>query len=122
MVEDKTVEQPFDQPTENVVQPNLVYMTDDGREAALINMAYDYAEQQLASGSPPVYIVQHFLRAGSHAQKMIDQRHAADVEFTRRRILAMDNEDKAAVQYEELLRALRSYGGGPASGDVYATE
>ena len=83
----------------------------EAREQQLASLAYDVAEEQLASGTASSQVVPHFLKAGSSREKMEQMRMEHEIEMMKVKREAIRNQERADEMFSEALKAMRSYQG-----------
>lgn len=93
--------------------------TPEGREAQLVSLAVDYAEQMMLDGTAPPGVVTHYLKLGSTRERLDQEKIKQENELLRAKIETMNAERQTAVKLEEALRAFRMYSGQPEEGDGY---
>jgi len=85
--------------------------TIEGREAQLINAAYDLAERQLREGTASSQVTTHFLKMGTEREKLEREKVRNEnllLEARAKQIEAMGQQE---ALLDEALKAFRQYSG-----------
>lgn len=85
--------------------------TPEGREAQLVNQAYDLAEQQMRDGNASAQVISHFLKVGSMRERLEQELIGAKVEMEKAKVEALAAEARVEELYTEAIAAMRSYAG-----------
>lgn len=84
-------------------------LTDEAREARLISMALEAAEQQFVNGTASSQVITHFLKLGAVREQLEIEKLKAETELAKAKadaIKAAENTEKA---YREAIAAFGSY-------------
>lgn len=82
----------------------------DAREAQLINLAMNRAEEQLQAGTASSQVITHFLRLATEKTKLERDKIAAEVALANAKVDAIRAQQTSEQMYQEALEAFRSYG------------
>lgn len=85
--------------------------TDEAREAQLVSLALDLAEQQLRDGTASSQVLTHWLKQGSGREKLERERLAVEVELARAKIEAIAAQEDIRKMYADAISSMREYGG-----------
>ena len=83
--------------------------TDEAREAQLVSLAMDLAEQQLREGTAPAQVVTHFLRAGATREKLEQERLRQENIMIAQKIEQIASQRRVDELYIEAMEAFRTY-------------
>lgn len=97
-------------------------MTPEAREAQLINMAINQAEQQLQAGTASSQVITHFLKLGTARARLEQERIAAEVELARAKVEAIKSQQTSEELYQEAIKAFSSYSGSYNEEEEYDEE
>jgi len=94
--------------------------TPEEREAELISLAYDVAEEQLEGGTASSQVITQFLKLGSSRERLEQERLTHENELTKVKIDAMESATRMEELYGEAIKAMSMYQGGlaPIDDDV----
>lgn len=92
-------------------RPMRPAITPEARENQMIALAMDLVEQRLLDGTASSQETTHFLKLGSSKAVLERDRLLEENKLLRAKTEAIEYEKQSAVQYEEVLKALRSYNG-----------
>lgn len=81
------------------------------REKQLIAMAYDAAEQQLASGTASAQVITHFLKLATEKEKLEREKLQRENALLASKKEMIDSAQRVEVLYKEALDAMRLYSG-----------
>lgn len=96
--------------------------TPEERESALISMAYERAEQQIADGSASSQLLTHFVKAGSSRDKIEKEKLLNEVEVLKKKVETMEAAVDVKNLMEDALNAFKGYSGqskDPDDGEYY---
>lgn len=93
--------------------------TMDGREAQLINLAINRAEQQLQDGTASSQVITHFLRLGTERAKLEREKIAAEVALANAKVEMIKSQQTSEELYQEAISAFKSYSGSFNDEDEY---
>lgn len=85
--------------------------TPEGREAQMVALAVDVAEQQMRNGTASSQVISHYLKLGSTRERLEQQRLMREVDLLEKKAEGMESAKRVEAMYEEALRAMRSYQG-----------
>lgn len=84
-------------------------LTSAGREARMIGMAMDLAEQQLRDGTASSQVITHFLKLGTEIAKLERESLQADVELRRAKADQIKTGKESGELYAKAIEAMRRY-------------
>lgn len=87
------------------------YLDGEDRENVCIRLAMDLAERRLREGTASAQEVTHFLKLGSTKERMERQLLEKQIAYTSAKTAAMVNPSMEEEKYNEVLEALKEYGG-----------
>jgi hypothetical protein len=85
--------------------------TPEGREAKMIHMAEQLAEQQLADGTASSQVITHYLKLGSTRERLEQRRLEGEVELQKAKIEALASTQRLEELYTTAMNAFRGYQG-----------
>lgn len=85
--------------------------TPEARENQLISLAYDEAERRIRDGSATSQMLSVFLKAGSQRNRIEMEKLRHENEMLRAKTEAIESYKKEEELYEEVIIALKKYGG-----------
>jgi len=85
--------------------------TVEGREAQLVNMAMNLAEQRMHQGIASSQEVVHFLKLGSVINRAQVEKIHHENEVLKARVVEMEQRGSSEATYKAALRAFRGYSG-----------
>lgn len=91
----------------------------DAREAQLINLAMNRAEEQLQAGTASSQVITHFLRLATEKTKLERDKIAAEVALANAKVDAIRAQQTSEQMYQEALEAFRSYSNTADFDEVY---
>lgn len=83
----------------------------DEREAALISLAMDRAEKQIAEGTASSQVLVHFAKLGSSRERLEQQRLRGEIEVLEKKVEAMEAAVDIKNLMDDALKAFRGYTG-----------
>lgn len=83
----------------------------EAREAQLVDLAMKLVEQRLLDGTASSQETTHFLKLASPKAKLENERLIEENKLLRARTEALEKQKQDSINYEEVIRALRSYNG-----------
>lgn len=86
-------------------------LSPEARENQMISLAVDLAEQQLRDGTASSQVITHYLKLGSMKAELEKEKLIEENKLLRAKTEAIENDKESRVAYEEVIRALRNYGG-----------
>lgn len=86
-------------------------LSPEAREAQLADLAMSLVEQRLLDGTASSQETTHFLKLVSSKAKLENERLAEENKLLRARTEALEKQKQDSIDYEEVIRALRSYNG-----------
>lgn len=96
--------------------------TPEEREAELISLAYDVAEEQLANNTASSQVITQFLKLGSSRERLEQERLTHENELTKVKIEAMESATRMEELYGKAIKAMSMYQGGLVQVDEDAEE
>lgn len=85
--------------------------TPEQREAQLINLSMDCAEEMLKSGKAPSQVVTHFLKLATVERKLELEKLKSDTDLSRAKVESIERQQRTDEKYEAALNAFRIYTG-----------
>lgn len=85
--------------------------TAEGREAQLIAMAIDLAEEQLRNGTASSQVITHFLKLGTEKEKLERQKLEMETEKLKAQADALRSAKRMEELYEDAIKAFGIYKG-----------
>ncbi len=85
--------------------------TPEEREAELISLAYDVAEEQLGNNTASSQVITQFLKLGSSRERLEQERLTHENELTKVKIEAMESATRMEELYGEAIKAMSMYQG-----------
>lgn len=83
----------------------------ENRENQLIEKAYQVAEERLNNGTASAQEIVHFLKLGTARAELEKQKLKAEAELLNTKQEAMEAAKRSEEKYQEVIDAIRSYGG-----------
>jgi hypothetical protein len=87
--------------------------TPEGREAQLVNLAVDRAEQQIRDGTASAQVITHFLKLGSGREQLERERLRRENLLLEAKVSQIESQQRIEELYADALKAMRSYSGEP---------
>lgn len=91
--------------------------TPEAREAQLVALSYDLAEQQLLKGTASSQVMSHFLKIGSTREKIELQKIKQETILVEAKVKDLANVEEMKVLYTAAMDAMRGYSGQGVDGD-----
>ncbi len=85
--------------------------TVDGREKQLVALAVDLAEKQLREGTASSQVITHYLKLGSTAAKLEQEKTKRELELLTAKTEALKSAKRMEEMYTKAINAMKSYGG-----------
>lgn len=82
------------------------------QENRLVSLAMKRAEQQLLDGTASSQVITHYLKLGTSREKLEQEKIQYESEVLKAKAQSFQDAKDAAVQHEQILEAMRLYGGG----------
>ncbi len=98
-------------PPEEGRRPRKPATTPDEREAQLVSLAYDVAEEQLRGGVASSQVITQMLKLGSSRERLEQERLTHENELTKVKIEAMEAATRMEELYGEAIKAMSRYQG-----------
>lgn len=92
-------------------------LTPEAREAQLISLAVDVAEQQLRDGTASSQVITHYLKLGSTREKLERERLQEENKLLRAKTKALEDQKELKELYSDALKAMQIYSGQGDSDD-----
>lgn len=86
-------------------------LSPEAREAQMADLAMSLVEQRLIDGTASSQETTHFLKLVSSKTKLENERLAEENKLLRARTEALEKQKQDSINYEEVIRVLRSYNG-----------
>jgi hypothetical protein len=96
--------------------------TPEGREAQLVSLAMDVAEQQMRAGTASAQVISLFLKLGSSREMLEQERLRQEVMLTAIKAEQIASEQRVEELYRDALNAMRSYQGQETQDERYDYE
>lgn len=84
-------------------------MTDEAREARLISMAMDVAEEQLANRTASAQVITHYLKLGAMREQLEIEKLRAETELAKAKAKAIEDAENTEKAYREAIMAFGIY-------------
>lgn len=94
-------------------------LSPEARENQMISLAVDLAEQQLRDGTASSQVITHFLKLGTMKAELEKEKLIEENKLLRAKTEAIENDKESKIAYEEVIKALRNYGGYGEPEDYY---
>jgi len=85
--------------------------TANGREAQMVNLAIDLAEEQLRNGTASSQVIVHFLKLGTEKEKLERQKLEMETEKLKAQAEAFKSAKHMEELYEDAIKAFGIYRG-----------
>lgn len=92
-------------------KPMRPALTPEARENQLISLAVDLVEQRLRDGTASAQETTHFLKLASKKAKLEAERAEADLELTRAKTKALQDQADIKTLYANAIEAMKRYSG-----------
>ena len=86
-------------------------VTPEAREAKMISLAEQLAEQQMRDGTASAQVITHYLKLGSTREQLEQKRLEGEVELQKAKIDAMASTQRLEEMYTRAMDAFRGYQG-----------
>ena len=86
-------------------------LTPEAREAQLIALAENLAEQQLSDGTASSQLIVHYVKRGSREHKLEIERLERENELLHAKVAALESSSNSEKLYSKVLKAMKIYGG-----------
>lgn len=86
-------------------------LTPEARENEMIALAVDCAEEQLRNGTASSQVISFYLKLGSTKERLEKEMMEEQKKLLVAKTEALEAAKKAEIDYQEVLKALRSYNG-----------
>lgn len=83
----------------------------EAREGQLVSLAVSLAEQQLRDGTASSQVITHYLKLGSMREKLERERLEEENKLLKAKTRALEEEARTQVDYQKVLKALKTYNG-----------
>lgn len=91
--------------------------TVEQREAQMISLAVDLAEQKLEDGSASSMVIVHYLKLGTTRERLEKEKLKHENELLEAKAEALKSQKRVEELYKEALEAMRRYSGSGTGGD-----
>jgi hypothetical protein len=85
--------------------------TAEAREAELVGLAYDLAEEQILAGTASSQVITHFVKAGSTRERLEHERMMEEMKVMRIKAEQLESQKRVEELYANALEAMRGYQG-----------
>lgn len=93
--------------------PELDYQspvsTDEAREARMISLAMDVAENQMRNGTASSQIITHYLKLGAMREQLELEKVRAEIELNKAKVKMIEAGEETERLYREAIQAMASY-------------
>lgn len=86
-------------------------LTPEAREAQMISLATDCAEQQMRDGTASSQVIVHYLRLGTQKSKLELEKLKKETELLSAKTTAIQSAEKVEQLYQQAMAAMKSYSG-----------
>ena len=93
------------------VEPVTPASTQEGREAQLISLAIDLAEQQLRDGTASAQVITHYLKLGSSREKIEKEILEKQRDLVTAKTEALQSSRTSEELYSKAIEAMKRYSG-----------
>lgn len=83
--------------------------TDEAREARLISLAMDVAEEQLRNRTASSQVITHYLKLGAVREQLELEKVRADIELAKAKVKMIESGEETERLYREAIQAMGSY-------------
>ena len=83
----------------------------EAREAQLIALAMDAAEEQLMNGTASSQVITHFLKLGTETTKLEREKLRHETEMVKAKTEQLESQKKVEELYANAIAAMRNYSG-----------
>lgn len=104
------------EPVESAPYPPA--MSPEDREAEIIALAYNLAEQHMRDGTATSQEITHFLQLGSTKEKLRREKEIRELDLLIAKTEALKAEKEMNVLYSEAIEAMKRYRGGEDDEDT----
>ena len=94
-------------------------LTPEAREAQLVSLATDLAEQQLRDGTASSQVITHYLKLGSIREKLEREKLEEENRLLRAKTENLQSQKNIEEAYLKAINAMKRYSGNGDSGDNY---
>lgn len=91
----------------NIKQPPV--MSDEAREARLISLAMDVAEEQLVNRTASAQVITHYLKLGAMKEQLEIEKLKAETELAKAKAKAIEDAENTEKAYREAIFAFGIY-------------
>lgn len=83
--------------------------TMEAREAELVDLAMDVAEEQMRNHTASSQVITHFLKVGAIREQLELERVRAEIELAKAKVKAIESSEETERCVREAMDAMRSY-------------
>lgn len=87
--------------------------TPEAREAQLVNMAYEFAEEQFRTGEASSQVTTHFLKLGSERERLEREKIRHETVLLEAKVKQIESQAELKVLFEDAMARLTGYQRGP---------
>lgn len=87
--------------------------TPEAREAQLVNLAFEFAEQEFRAGRASSQVTTHFLKLGSIREQKEVKKLEADTKLAEAKIKGIESQAELKDLFKDAMEALTGYKRGP---------
>lgn len=91
--------------------PRRPAVTVEAREAQLISLAVDLAEQQLRDGTASSQVITHFLKLGTTRAELEKEKLKRENKLLEAKTKATESSEEIKALYDNAIKAMRNYAG-----------
>lgn len=86
-------------------------LTPEAREAQLVSLAIDLAEQQLLDGTASSQVITHYLKLGSMRERLERERMEEEIKTLKAKTKQLEGQERIESLYAEAIKAMKNYSG-----------
>lgn len=94
-------------------------LTPEAREAQLISLAMDRAEQQLIDGTASSQVITHFLKLATTRAELEKEKLKRENKVLEAKAKAIESSEEVKVLYDNAIKAMREYSGNDGEDEYY---
>lgn len=102
---------PTKKPRESKPRARRPAMTPDAREAQMISLAVDLAEQQLRDGTASSQVITHFLKLGSTKERIEKEILEKQKDLIAAKTANLQSSQRIEELYDKAIKSMREYNG-----------
>ena len=95
-------------------------LTPEAKEAQMISLAVDLAEQQLRDGTASSQVITHYLKLGTRKEELEREKLIQENKLLKAKTENLEASKRIEELYADAIKAMRNYGGhGDEDEDIY---